>query len=1491
MVETIHQVKPFKALTAMRGKPIKKAKKRKPSYDDSSEEVSDIDWAFESDDMVKDLAGMSHIKDCRKDAIDCTESTVEPMRSSSKVRASADNQVVKATHYPEIPAHKRGILPNWDSDYESGNDSNDVFPERGPPVALAAIPVKQTCRTCKCKWRLYKGTKPVLHARCYGCAKNYRKEGDERMYMPRMSYNTAVCDTLPLVRITWYYGDMTEGGSVIALVDTGSEMSSLSTALSDLMKGKRLTITPRSDLLLKGMGGKITPVKESISVVSHANIEGAWLREGQSAFSLFPETVEYAIIDSGFDMIISTPDLVDLGLADYLPASLRNLGWKKRRRKGQPILSEGLSSLLGLDTPQTVITLPAIGDRDPQVSKVVMSVTAMGRTWKAIDGLNDQVPVDCSGGCGVYEDVYSETDIPDSSTTEGEEGEIESSEDETFNPAEPEGFKDEEERRAFLTYAYGFRSRGGRWRATSEKVYRGRTSKKPPRGWRKKVRKAMAFHAAETLRLTPDDVWGVSDMAHGSYADFQDIMGAQPEEKDPFEDIDLFLNPASVNVWPIIREGFSAQAKAELSALFKEKDKVFVEELVKGGANVDPLTLVLKDPNKVPRPMAHRRFSTQLQELIDVEVKRLLEAGIIRQSLSRFSSELVMTKQKDKWRMCVDFTEVNRTLETIQHPLPNIRDILDSLAGKKFIGKMDLRSGYHQFKLSEASSELTAFRAGDKLYEYTRIPFGLKMAPAYFQSVMQKILGNLVGVTCFVYVDDIIVFGDTEEGFVSNMADILTRLEEHGVVLRGEKCVMSTSADALEVLGYQLNDEGVTLTNEKKQGLLDIAEPRNVATLRSFNGLANYFRPFIQGFATMMKPLTAATSLRKWEWTKSMADAFTAVKRAVGDLRMLHFIDESLPLILRTDASMAGLGGVLFQRTRDGQDEIPIAFVSKAFNSTEQNWSTIEQEGYGIFYCVMKLQHYLKGRTFTVETDHRNLVYMASSLTPKVIRWKLRLLEYDFVVRHIAGVENVVADALSRCLCTRTISGLPGGIVGNLGEVAPTRKLTQRLRDVIGRFHNPLVGHFKLDKTMSLLRKAGCAWVDMEEDVKAFLASCPTCQKLSAGATMEEEVYNTTMVDRPFRKVSFDTVGPLPADENGNEYIIVAIDCFSRVVELKAVRSTSAKEAARFMLEVFGRYGPPEVVHSDRGTQFVNRLVEEFMSLLTSRQSTTLPYRPQANGICERVNGEVMRHLRAITMDNPALKTNWSDYLPLCARIINYTYHSAIGTFPAKLLYGINTNGTDILVGGGDLESHGSYSNTQTSLVMRKYEELDPSERDAWVVGFHQTQRLVLAQSQLHQSKLIAKRIGQKTMPDMSQLKAGDYVVVQYPSRAPNKLAPKWRGPMLVTEQVKANEYRVQHLNDASREETLHVTRLRKFDATNCDPELAEMMDKGDDRVDCIVDHHPPGPFQRGKRLKLDFKVRWVGYGSDEDTWIPYREVKDNEALEEYMAVNGLTLK
>jgi len=734
---------------------------------------------------------------------------------------------------------------------------------------------------------------------------------------------------------------------------------------------------------------------------------------------------------------------------------------------------------------------------------------------------------------------------------------------------------------------------------------------------------------------------------------------------------------------------------------------------------------------------------------------------------------------------------------------------------------------------------------------------------------MQEILGPYIGSICFVYLDDIVIYGNTEDEFVANLDKILEKLDEHDVILRGEKCVMATSASSLEILGYELNDNGITLSAEKKQGLADIKKPTNRTGLRSFNGLANYFRPFIENFAVKMKPLTEATGKLSIDWSPAMESAFVNMKAEVHALGMLYYLDDDNPLFLRTDASNAGVGGILFQRVLvDGKlEERPVAFVSKAFSKTEANWSTIEQEGFAIFHCVMKLQHYLKGRHFVVETDHRNLVYMSKSLTPKVIRWRLRLLEFDFDVFHIAGEANVVADALSRCLCIRILSRASGGYAVNLGKVAPAYEVPADARRVIESVHNHVIGHFGVTATEELLDGIGEQWKSRSEDVSSFIRACGKCQKTARGSGTVEEEYRSTMADAPFAKVAIDSIGPLPADAEGNKYIMVAIDCFTRVVELKATKSTTAVEAASFLLEIFGRYGPPRVIHSDNGPQYAARVVEEFTHLFKMKKSVTLPYRPQANGINERVNGEVMRHLTALTMDDTAVKANWSLSLPIVARIINYSYHSAIGTYPAKLLYGRNTNGTGILLDGIDL----------------------PEPQRHQVPGFDylktlmRIQKDVISAAQRFQAKIIEKRVSKKPEGKHVLYRAGDFVLASYPSQKPDKLSPRWRGPMLVVEKVKTNTYKVQHLNDRSRTEILHLSRLRPYDASNTDPSEVANMDDASDKIDFIVEHHPAGPFPK-KKTDLDFRVRWVGYGADDDLWIPYSEMARTEALDQYMS-------
>ena len=1263
-----------------------------------------------------------------------------------------------------------------------------------------------------------------------------RVEVDERVLqkLTVMSYQSKGEQKLPVIRVGCLCNESTV--YVYALVDTGAEMSSVSSAVCNELSLKGLSTHSLSNLHLEGVGGKLVKIQSALSVSVHAVYEGDWIPPGGEESCSKHQECEFAVVNSGFDMILSTPDMQRMGIHHHLPYAIDCLSDKgKMSARSQVVMS--CSAIAKTWRATELASGGGVSSQGHEEGRVIPDESDLPMCENHDEG---GTPSSDSGSCKDGEQSVVASGVPDS------------------NPATRKS-----KRKRISEYALKHRLAHQRNPSSKDEMLR---------------RRRRVDDLDSTLENTSrvDDIVGRSGARMGDLLSCHDLLGSPPDEDSVFADLDAFVK-ASTGVIPGVEGDFSVEMKEFLGKLFDEYKSVFNEQLVEAGAKVPPLEL--KPIPGAPSPRVHgtRRLAPDPAAFMAAEVKRLLAAGIIQPSMSKHRSAVVMDYKKGKWRMCVDYSDVNKTLVGLQHPLPNIRDILDQLAGKKFLGKMDLRSGYHQFPMAPGESmELTAFAADGVLYEYTRIPFGLKMAPAYFQKCMQDILGGLVGTKCFVYVDDIIVFGETETEFGENLSAVLAALKASNVVLRGEKCLMSTNA--MEVLGYQLSHEGVTLTKDRKQGLLDIAPPTSIHTLRSFNGLANYFRPFIPNFSILSKPLTAATSMRGFEWTEELQLAFTAVKDAVVSLAMLHFIDDKLPLYLRTDASTQGVGGILFQRVilDDGLvEERPIAFVSKAFNATEQKWSTIEQEGFAIFHCIQKLNHYLMGRKFEVETDHRNLVFMANSATPKVVRWRLRLAEYDFDVRHIPGVDNVVADGLSRCLVTHCMLSMSGGVSRAMGSVAPADGVSAN-QQLIATCHNPVMGHFGVKRTVSSLRREGHSWAGMNDDVKSFIAACPVCQKGSPGRKLDMEVVATTiMSDGPFQKVSLDTMGPFPPDEAGNCYIIVAIDCFSRVVELKATKDASAEAAASLMLEVFGRYGPPLMIHSDNGQQYVANVIKEFLALLSIGQSTTLPYRPQANGICERANGEVLRHLRAITMENPEFRSTWSKYLPLVARIMNYSFHSAIGTYPARVLFGSNCRGLS-------LPGRVLFNNASPPV----------SDRQTYVKDLCKAQKLIIDASRKFQDSVIKLRASKcKPASKVVTLNNGDFVLATYSARAPSKLSPRWRGPYVVLDKAGSNAYRVQHLNDSSKEEVLHVSRLALFNNDNGDPARAALMDKGEDVIEEILEHSPPGPFLKGKRKEVDFKVRWAGHSEEEDMWIPYMEVRDCEALEDYLVRNDLKFK
>jgi hypothetical protein len=376
--------------------------------------------------------------------------------------------------------------------------------------------------------------------------------------------------------------------------------------------------------------------------------------------------------------------------------------------------------------------------------------------------------------------------------------------------------------------------------------------------------------------------------------------------------------------------------------------------------------------------------------------------------------------------------------------------------------------------------------------------------------------------------------------------------------------------------------------------------------------------------------------------------AFDAIKDAISNSLTLHWMNEEDPIILYTDASLLGLGAMLVQDQKG--EEVPLMFVSKKFTPTQRNWSTIEQEAFAIFYSILQLQSFLLNRHFFVKTDHRNLVYLSTSVVPKVIRWRLRLLEYRFTVVHIPGVSNVVADTISRSFAVDL-----GAEVQSQSHVvaAPVTEKDQQL--LIRSMHNELVGHHGIEKTMHILKEAGFGWDGMRQMVKEMISNCLVCQKIKYHAHVPLATWHNHLHgDYPMKAVSIDTLGPLPMDRMGNQYILVILDDFSKFAELFAVASTATIEYVKCLVSHIGLFGLMKQVRTDGGSQFTSTLSSELSQLIGFEHVVIAPYHPQANGLVERKNAEVMKHLRALVLTRK-VHAIWSSYLPLVQRILKFT--------------------------------------------------------------------------------------------------------------------------------------------------------------------------------------------------------------------------------------------
>ena len=359
------------------------------------------------------------------------------------------------------------------------------------------------------------------------------------------------------------------------------------------------------------------------------------------------------------------------------------------------------------------------------------------------------------------------------------------------------------------------------------------------------------------------------------------------------------------------------------------------------------------DPTAQPKFFTARPVPYALRDKVDKELDHLVKEGVIQPvTHSDWAAPVVPVVKRDgSVCQCGDYNiTVNKIAKFDSYPLPRIDDLFASLSGGSAFTKLDLAHAYLQVPLDAESKKFTTINTHRGLYQYNRLPFGISSAPAIFQRTIENILQNLPH-TC-VYLDDILVTGKTESEHVRNLEEVLIRLEKAGLRLKKQKCSFMLSS--VDYLGHSVSLEGLQPTREKIRAITDAPIPSNLAQLRSFLGLVNYYSKFLPHLATTLAPLYLLLRRRnKWHWGDKPQKAFNSAKDQLSSAKLLVHYDPDRELLLSCDAFPYGIGAVLSQMTPDNEEK-PIAFASRSLAPAECKYSQLDKEGLSIIFGVRK---------------------------------------------------------------------------------------------------------------------------------------------------------------------------------------------------------------------------------------------------------------------------------------------------------------------------------------------------------------------------------------------------------------------------------------------------------------------------------------------------------------------------------------------------------
>ena len=727
---------------------------------------------------------------------------------------------------------------------------------------------------------------------------------------------------------------------------------------------------------------------------------------------------------------------------------------------------------------------------------------------------------------------------------------------------------------------------------------------------------------------------------------------------------------------------------------------------------------VVQKPRHVPYGL-RAKVEQKLKELQDLDVIEKVN------NPSKWVSAVVIAPKGSDVRICVDMRMANKAIVKEKHPMPTIEDVLSRLNGKKVFSKVDLKHGFHQLKLDESSREITTFAVLDGLWQYKRLNFGVTTAPEIYQSVMQRLVGDIPGVEA--YLDDIIVSGDNKTLHDKSLMLLFERLKMKGLTVNESKCEFGVSH--LEFLGHEIDSTGVCPSKKKVQAAQNFRLPKEVGEVRSFLGLIMYMNRFLPNVAEVSAPLRKLIQKQgkgvDFHMGPDAIEAFEKLKQLAVEHVKLAYFDPQCPTQLVCDAGPVGLGAVLLQ-TQGGR-QVVIAFGNRSLSDVEIRYSQNEKEALALVWGCEHFRDYLVGTKFTLITDHQSLVTIYGDKAQKptssrVERWALRLQPFWFEVKHVQGKSNI-ADPLSRLVCTKAPRS---GIVKCQDDVylqvrtvveqnqlrALTAREIERVSDKdveINELHQCVSSgnweSFSGHKVYKAIKGELCTlgrlvlrgnrivlpeplrlraielaheghlgivgtktalrsrvyWPGMDLVIERYVRSCVECQITDSSKSLVE-IKPTELPNGPWQAVAVDFHGPLPS----GEHILAVVDYYSRYVEVRYLRSITVEKTTRALDDIFFTHGFPYSIRADNGGQFREKF-REYCDLRGINVFNVTPRWPQANGEIERQNRSLGKRIEiAYAKSGQNYRREIMKYL----QAYHNLEHPGTGKAPNELIFG-----------------------------------------------------------------------------------------------------------------------------------------------------------------------------------------------------------------------------